>query len=286
MSSSRRPWYPWYPKDFVVDEKVQGLSAHAELVYRRALDVMWQASATRLLHHLPKLCLQLGKGLTQQEFESAWNEIQHPGFELFKISDDGQWIYSKRLKFESEKIEKLCKIRRQSGSRGGSATAQANAAANAKAKHQTKKQQPLSHPDPDPDPDIKESAPAGGGLPADHPTSKKWADQVGEWFTKIEVNGKRLEKRSKELGKIFNPWKLIQQLVNERYHPGAIEYITHALIEALPNMNGNPWQYINGFKKTVKQNWNEKEAIEIHEQFKRLDPGQLFEITKGLIKSV
>ncbi|GAG82373.1 unnamed protein product [marine sediment metagenome] len=33
MSAIYRPWYKWYPKDFMADEKVRALSPMAELVY-------------------------------------------------------------------------------------------------------------------------------------------------------------------------------------------------------------------------------------------------------------
>jgi len=119
MSSSKRPWYPWYPKDFIVDEKVQSLSFNAELLYRRALDVMWQANDQQLLNNCYRLANQIGKGLTQEQFESAWNEIQFPGSELFKTTDDGQWIYSIRLKKEAQNIENIKEKRQESGRVGG-----------------------------------------------------------------------------------------------------------------------------------------------------------------------
>ena len=150
MSSNRRPWYPWYPKDFVVDEKVQALSPIAELIYRRALDVMWQANGRQLPKHLPKLCQALAKGLSKQEFENAWQEIQFDGFELFKTSDCGRWIYSSRLKSEYEKICNISKTRSKLGKKG----AQAKAKAIAEAKASRLLKQNVSHTDTHTDTDI------------------------------------------------------------------------------------------------------------------------------------
>ena len=127
MSSHRRPWYPWYPKDFISDEKVQSLSPYAELLYRRALDVMWQANDQQL----PNVCLKLfnaiGKGLDKKSFDEAWSEVQFSGFELFKTTEDGQWIYSTRLKSEAERIEIISKKRSAFGKKGYQAKAKANA---------------------------------------------------------------------------------------------------------------------------------------------------------------
>ena len=115
MSTERRPWYKWYPKDFVVDEKVQGLSDDAELLYRRLLDILWQANALQLPNNCLKLANQIARGWTKERFENAWNDIQTPGFELLKTSSDGNWIYSSRLKEEAEKVEIISKIRSNNG---------------------------------------------------------------------------------------------------------------------------------------------------------------------------
>ena len=115
MSTERRPWYKWYPKDFVVDEKVQGLSDDAELIYRRLLDILWQANDLQLPNNCLKLVNQIARGWTKERFENAWNDIQTPGFELLKTTEDGQWIYSSRLKSEAQKIEKISKIRSEVG---------------------------------------------------------------------------------------------------------------------------------------------------------------------------
>ena len=120
VSTNRRPWYKWYPKDFATDEKVKSLSPISELVYRRLLDVMWQSSACILLNDCLRLANASGAGLTRDEFENAWNEIQTSQFELFKTTDDGKFIYSKRLKEQIDEIEK----RSKSGSLGGIKRAQ------------------------------------------------------------------------------------------------------------------------------------------------------------------
>ena len=138
MSSNRRPWYPWYPKDFVVDEKVQSLSDDAELLYRRALDVMWQANDQHLLSTCQLLLNQIARGWSKERFEKAWNELVVPGFELLKTSEDGKWVYSKRLCEEAQKIQTINNKRKESGQKGALARAKqmpskrlANAQANA-----------------------------------------------------------------------------------------------------------------------------------------------------------
>jgi hypothetical protein len=131
MSSDDRPWYRWFPKEFMSDEKVQSLSPVAEVVYRRALDVMWQANALQLPCNCIKLAYAIGKGLDKKQFEDAWAEIQFQGFELFKTSECGNWIYSERLRKEKEHVDSIRKIRSDSAKKRWSSKSNANAYANA-----------------------------------------------------------------------------------------------------------------------------------------------------------
>ena len=119
MSSDNRPWYKWWPKEFNSDEKVQCLSPIAELVYRRALDVMWQSNACHLPSNCLKLANALSKGLTEDQFKNAWGEIQTPGYELFKSTECGNWVYSSRLKKQMQEFEKIRKKRIDAGRKGG-----------------------------------------------------------------------------------------------------------------------------------------------------------------------
>ena len=134
MSSDRRPWYPWYPRDFNQDEKVKCLSDDAELLYRRALDVMWQATALQLPSNCLKLALALARGWTTERFEKAWSEVQTPGYELFKTTENGDFIYSERLSREADKIKRLSEIRSIQGSKGKAKQLPSNCQAKAKQK--------------------------------------------------------------------------------------------------------------------------------------------------------
>jgi len=125
MSSDNRPWYKWYPKEFLADEKVQGLSPIAEVVYRRALDLMWQANACRLLDDCLKLANALSRGMTPETFKKAWLEIQTPGYELLKKTDCGKFLYSKRLRQQMEDIENKREKKVAAGKKGGQASAKA-----------------------------------------------------------------------------------------------------------------------------------------------------------------
>ena len=121
MSSSRRPWYPWYPNDFNGDEKVKCLPPLAELIYRRALDLMWQSNSIRIPAAMPLLLQSLGSGIEPHEFELMWERIQYPDFELFRTEDDGKWVYSDRLRKEADHIKDLSEKKKNAGKTGAKA---------------------------------------------------------------------------------------------------------------------------------------------------------------------
>lgn len=126
MSAKRRPWYQWWPQQFSNDEKTRCLSPIAELIYRRTLDVMWEANDGHLPSNCFKIANAVGKGLTDEQFNSAWDEIQSPGFELFKITKNGDFIYSQRLIEQIQRAEKISKSRVKNGRKGGKANTKQN----------------------------------------------------------------------------------------------------------------------------------------------------------------
>jgi len=121
MSSNLRPWYQFWPKDFNQDEKVQCLTPLAELIYRRALDVLWQNNGTRIPFAIDLLYGSLGKGISKEDFEAAWARIQYPGFEILKISEDEKWIYSRRLQKQKLNLDEKIEMKKRAGKKGAKA---------------------------------------------------------------------------------------------------------------------------------------------------------------------
>ena len=80
---------------------------------------MWEANACQLPDDCHKIANAVSKGLTIEQFDSAWNEIQFPGFELFKKTKCGKFIYSKRLLEQMQRIEEISKKRKEAGRSGG-----------------------------------------------------------------------------------------------------------------------------------------------------------------------
>lgn len=116
LSSDRRPWYKWFPGQFHIDDKVQMLPEIAKYVYRDILDLMWQSNDTRIPNDINLLYDCIGERIAKalrpycvtfafEQFEALWHRIQYPGFELFKVSNDGKWLYSKKLSEQNEELK-------------------------------------------------------------------------------------------------------------------------------------------------------------------------------------
>jgi len=123
LSSHRRPWYKWYPRDFNQDEKVKGLGWDAELIYRRLLDVMWQSNDCQLPNDIDYLHNAVAIAIPKERFATAWLQIQRENFQLF--TEKNGWICSERLKIEMKGVSNLSNMRKKLGSKGGVAKAKA-----------------------------------------------------------------------------------------------------------------------------------------------------------------
>lgn len=262
MSSSRRPWYPWYPKEFTADEKVRSLTDDAELLYRRVLDCMWEASAVHLPNISSVLHNQIARGWTKERFEIAWAELIRPGFEIIKVTDDGKNLYSTRLLKEAQKIETISKIKREN-------------ALKAKVKHKLSKSkadakhQP-SHPYPDPnstkDALSKDKAGDAPPLPSKLPLpgSKHYTNKI--------PNVQQVEKLCLEIKEIgncsFNPYQFVQRCANENKHPSAIYESLEGILKAWPEIK-NHWTYAMAIIKTKSGNYNEADHRKQTEDFKK-----------------
>lgn len=248
MSSHKRPWYKWWPKDFNQDEKVKGLGWDAELVYRRVLDVMWQSNDCRLPNDENYIYNAVAIAIPKERFAIAWLQIQRENFELF-LEKDG-WIYSKRLTLELEEVTKLSEIRKKLGKKGGKAKAKAIG-----------KQKPYQNgSDTDIDADIDKDKQSGQ-------TPSHFQFKVGDLLKDI-LKQCEIIKKLKQKDGIFNSYTWVQTQTNISQHPQAILDSLKGLISYWHKVK-NPWTYANSIIKTKSQNYNEKDFISQQEQFKK-----------------
>ena len=85
--------------------------------------------------------------------------------------------------------------------------------------------------------------------------------------------------------KKFSPHKWAQVSINARSHPGAVQETLEGL-NVFWDTADDPWGMCNSILKTKNGNWNEKDAIKIHEELKSMKPGQLEFFTQGLFQEI
>jgi len=280
MSSKDRPWFRYYPKDFNEDEKVRSLSAIAELVYRRILDVMWQANAVHLLNDCSKIFNAIGKGLTFEQVENAWNEIQYPGWEALKTTPDGKWVYSQRLLEEKEHIERISK-KRSTAAKKGVKQKLVQKQSKCSSKSISKCSANAQHKLIDPDPDIldcldksKQSRSAPSGQPSavsfSNSKSKHFSTKLGSYLDEI-VEGCAVIARFPAKGrKQFNPYEAVTWATNHGGHPKAIAEVVTALsaTEQWEQVE-NPWPWFRAVFAQKNAMYNEADAIAAGMAFKQ-----------------
>lgn len=154
---SSRPWYKWYPGDYLAD--TYHLSWDADLLYRRILDALWEHGTLPTdLGDLSKICR-----IDPRKIRRIFPEVLPY---LSEIS--GRYHHPKISRQRVEAIERKGKASK-AGKKGGEATAAATRA-RARAHVRTR---------PDPDPDINRSSPSA--LPAqDSPARAREATSGAE----------------------------------------------------------------------------------------------------------
>ena|GEM_PF-3990006 len=125
---------------------------------------------------------------------------------------------------------------------------------------------------------------ADADLPFEIPDIKKskhFSTQVGEYFKSIKSSCEKILKLTPKEGRPFNPYQWVQKNVNSRGHPGAIEESLKGLILQWNDID-KPWSYVEAIMKTKNGNWNEKEALKIHEKLKNMKAPDLKKLTQGM----
>jgi len=134
--------------------------------------------------------------------------------------------------------------------------------------------------------------PAGPPLPGDKkapekaPESKHFSEQVGTHFQGIKKHCDAIRKKPIMNGYNFNPYQMVQKYTNEKKHPGAIEQVMGQINKLWDTILTDPWRFGSSILKSVNQNWNEKQAIEIHEELKTITSKELLVVTAGMLKSM
>lgn len=267
MSTNNRPWYPWYPKDFNGDEKVRCLPPYAELIYRRALDVMWQANDIRIPNAMRLLYESLGKGIAEDDFKEAWGRIQYPDFELFRVTDDKKWVFSKRLRAEMDKIIETVNARSIAGAKGAAVRweKEKRDTRQTHSKRIANPKQTDSYTDAHTDTDLKDK---DGKKPAQKNRAVHFDKKINSDYLENIISAcEKFKKLPVKPKSKWNPYRFVQIETNDNQHPGAILEALNGLIALWPDIK-NPWSYGKTIIKTKSGNYHERDHQRDAEKFK------------------
>lgn len=153
-----------------------------------------------------------------------------------------------------------------------------------------KRTAPTPNPDPipSPDPKPKQTEPPAAVLPGNGSGSSDdgyFSPDLVEWREKIRGKCIELNRLASRNGKRFNAGEWVQQKVNNRGHPGAIDESLAALLKNWDTAL-DPWPYIDKIFLTVNGNWNERDACAEAEELKNMQPGVLKQFTAGMLKGI
>lgn len=140
------------------------------------------------------------------------------------------------------------------------------------------KQCPSPSPSPSPSPDKSSLTNVSGGPLADKKKSNHFREKTGNYFKEIKAVCEKIAKSNLDG---FNSYKFVQSQINNRGHPGAILESLNGILKSQFPIE-KPWGFVNAIMRRENGNFNEADAIKIHQEMKNLKPGELSNLTHGL----
>jgi len=289
MKDNQRPWFKFYPRDWLSDEKVRALSFRARGVYMEIISLMWKSRTCKLPNDLKRLARMVG--LPQDDFVKIWDkELMHPTARIFSVKKGN--IQSDRLLLEKQEIDRIKGLRRdaartrwnggsdahasilhnQSDAKGFASGLHIQNDAISESESESEDQdQDLSSKDQQKDADNRENG------------SRHYSGKVGEFLGIINDQCKNLDQLEKPKGQIFNPYQAVQMAVNGNAHPEAIVRVQRGMIKQWSRIQ-KPMGY---WTRSIEHNsakFNERDHIKQAEKFKEawnLDP-KLKQLIQGI----
>jgi hypothetical protein len=267
---AKAPSFPFYVKDWLTDPELQACSASTRGIWINALCFMWQASQRGIISGSHDALARL-LNCTPEEFALFLEGASVTEFANVTVSNSNVTIENRRMVRE-EKARKTTRLRVQKHRR--------NAPGNADVTP------PFPFPSPSAVQSLSKDKPPEGG-----PSSNHWKEKVGAFFESIHSSCKTIAgypPPAKADSKKYNPFQHVQMLTNAKQHPGAIDEMMQQL--AKPNtwmrIEKSPMAYGTTIMARINGNWNEKDAIAIHEELKRMPAPELRELTRGMFESI
>jgi len=95
MSCDKRPWFKWFPKEYMLKPEVMALNDTAELLYRRILDELAMAPSMSIDSDKTSVFALVGRGIERDVFDDAFDSLFTEGFEALTLRNGK--IYSEEI---------------------------------------------------------------------------------------------------------------------------------------------------------------------------------------------
>ena len=286
--TNKPPAFQLYAADFYMDTitwDCDDVGAYFRLL-------MWSWVNGPLPDDKEKLCKIAGK--TKQKFKKNWSILSQ------KFSQDGTGcLINLRLERTRERQAKYLKKQAEYGKLGAEKRWGSDSNPNGDPNSDPmatphKKNGPSSSSSPSFNSELPIGNPAvADELPYQMPVKKVGESQhfsvkVGDHFESIKKHCAISVKLKTQNGKGWNPYQWVQEKTNKGLHPGAIDETIQAMADPkiFHGIEGEPYPYANTILKTKNQNWNERDAVKIHKQFKKMTGEELSVLTNGMIKKI
>ena len=132
----------------------------------------------------------------------------------------------------------------------------------------------------------------GNSLSKDKPSAtvysgNHWHQKIGDFYSSIRSLRDQISGFDKNRCAEFNVDSWIQQQASKAAHPGCIEHCLTALVKMSKSSKvTKPWGFLKYIYDRENGNFNEADAIAIHEQLKAMPLPDLKQLTEGMLQSV
>lgn len=279
--SGKAPSIQWYFKDWLSDKKLQRARSSTRGIWMNLLMYMMDdcnnveidCPAGRLEYMTIQNICSLGNCTEDEAWCFLEDAIEYNFCNIEMDKNRTFHVLSRRLSSDSEQ---RAKWREQKRKQRDNQAPKKDINGNVR---NVSAASPAVTPTPSPIPTSKE-------VIKDQPSAGHFEQQVGTHFKAIKSHCDKISSFKNRNG--FNPFEMVQRFVNDKRHPGAIEYVMRALSDEkyFSGIRSSPWRYANGIMKTQNQNFNENDAIKIHQKLKAMRPGKLAQFTQGMFEKL
>jgi hypothetical protein len=263
VTKGKAPAFQFYVRDWLSDPELQSCPASTRGIWINCLCFMWESQGRgKLTGKKDYLARMLNA--TAAEFDQFLKDASVTKFANVTICNSDVTIENRRMsREEKEKKNTRMRVRRHRESKPCNADvtppSSSSSSSSCTKVHLKDQKKP----------------PSGG----DH-----FQEKVGGHFDEIKTSCDLISTLPQN-GKPFNPFQFVQRNVNAKKHPGAIAYVLKGMINNWPGIK-DKWAYANKAIISTSQNFNEKEAVRIHQEMKTWQPEQFEELTKGVLRDV